>query len=113
MTMTCVVGTRSTAPTSHNRGGLTTTRHDAVQWALRTIARAVGRVVHVVGHQAWFTGGALVAAGLDPLREALYADLVIPHYRAPGRHLFIDVAVGIPALAGEFLRPVEKSSAYW
>ena len=85
--------------TSHNRGGLTTTRHDAVQWALRTIARAVGRVVHVVGHQAWFTGGALVAAGLDPLREALYADLVIPHYRAPGRHLFIDVAVTTPDTA--------------
>ena len=76
-----------------------------MQWALRTIARAVGRVLHVVGHQAciWFTGGAptgaLVAAGLDPLREARYADLVIPHYRAPGRHLFIDVAVTTPETA--------------
>ena len=57
----------------------------------------VRRVVHVVGHQRWFTGAAVAAAGLDPTEgQGLYADLVLPHYRAPGRHLFIDVAVGTP-----------------
>ena len=82
---------------SHNRLSLSTTRHDGLQCGLQLVIRRLRRVVHVVGHQRWFTGAAVAAAGLDPTEgQGLYADLVLPHYRAPGRHLFIDVAVGTP-----------------
>ena len=84
-----------------NRASLWTTRHDAVQHALVTVARAVGRTVHLVGAGSWFSSAALAAAGRGPGtgrsgRGGLRADIVLPHYRAPCRHLYIDVAVTTP-----------------
>ena len=77
-----------------NRAALWTTRHDALQAAVLRVARRVGRVAHAVGRVVWFSGGALAAAGRSA--RGLYADIVVPHYRAPGRHLYVDVAVTTP-----------------
>ena len=79
-----------------NRESLWTVRHDALQYAVQAVARAVGRAAHVVGRQAsWFSGAALAAVGRARDRP-LFADLVLPHYRAPGRHLYVDVAIASP-----------------
>ena len=58
-----------------NRAALWTVRHDALQDALYGVARAVGRVVHVVGRVRWFSSGALAAVG-RAMDRGLYADLV-------------------------------------
>ena len=66
-------------------------------------ARIVGRAAQLVRRRMWFSGAALAAAGrrlsADGEAGGLYADIVLPHYRAPGRHLFIDVAVTDPLSA--------------
>ena len=82
-----------------NRAGLWTTRHDALQWAILAVARMVGRAAHAVGRRNWFSAAALAAAGRD-FDHGLYADIALPHYRAPARHLYVDVAITAPEAGG-------------
>ena len=87
-----------------NSEHLWTERHDVLQDALIWVARVVGQArARAVGRTQWFSYAALAAAGRLPaadaegrLRGGLFADIVLPGYRGPGRHLFVDVAVTAP-----------------
>ena len=94
-----VFGRHPSSCKAGNRHGLWTVRHDALQRSLEWVARSVGRSVRVVGRVRWFSAAALRAAGRT-WDQPLFADLVLPHYRAPGRHLYIDAAVTTPQALG-------------
>ena len=65
-----------------------TVRHDTVQWALIWVLRRLRGNVSAVGKRDMFGSAAMATVG-----RALYADIVAYHWRAPGRHLWVDVAV--------------------
>ena len=79
---------------SGNRSSLWTDRHDALQWAvIWALRRARYAAARAVGRTRLFG-----SAGVTPSGGYLFADLWVPNYRAPGRHLFADVAITDPAV---------------
>ena len=74
-----------------NRGGAWTVRHDALQWALIWVLRRLRGHVAAVGKMDMFGSAARAEAG-----RALHADIVAYHWRSPGRHLWVDVAITTP-----------------
>ena len=75
-----------------NRDGAWTTRHDALQWALVWVLRRLRGQAQAVGKRQMFGSASFTHAG-----RALHADIVSYHWRGPGRHLWVDVAVATPA----------------
>ena len=81
-----------------NRNGLWTVRHDALQLMLVHVVRLLGYAVQSVsvGAGNWFG-----AAGYSPAKNSYKrADVVLPHYLGPGRHMFLDTAVACPSAGG-------------
>ena len=77
-----------------NRSSLWTDRHDALQWAIIwALRRARYAAARAVGRTRLFG-----SAGVTTTGGYLFADLWVPNYRAPGRHLFADVAITDPAV---------------
>ena len=77
-----------------NRENAWTVRHDTVQWALIWVLRRLRGNVSAVGKRDMFGSAAMATVG-----RALHADIVAYHWRAPGRHLWVDVAVTTPDTA--------------
>ena len=69
-------------------------RHDTVQWALIWVLRRLRGNVSAVVKRDMFGSAAMATVG-----RALHADIVAYHWRAPGRHLWVDVAVTTPDTA--------------
>ena len=81
-----------------NRASLWTIRHDALQLMLVHVVRLLGYAVQScsVGAGNWFG-----AAGWDGAKRSYKrADVVLPHYLGPGRHMFLDTAITDPAAGG-------------
>ena len=81
-----------------NRNGLWTVRHDALQLMLIHVVRLLGYATQSVsvGAGNWFG-----AAGYSPAKGTYKrADVVLPHYLGPGRHMFLDAAVCAPEAGG-------------
>ena len=81
-----------------NRGGLWTVRHDALQLMVVHVVRMLGYAVQScsVGAGNWFG-----AAGWDGAKRSYKrADVVLPHFLGPGRHMFLDTAITDPAAGG-------------
>jgi hypothetical protein len=90
-----------------NRHGLWTVRHDAFQLMLIHVVRLLGYAVQScsVGAGNWFG-----AAGWDPVKGTYKrADVVLPHFLGPGRHMFLDTAITDPATQAALNAP--RSSA--
>ena len=66
-----------------------TIQHDAVQSALLWVCRVVGLAAAAVAGQGNYLGTAGYTASGGQLRP----DIAVWHYRAPSRHLFLDVAM--------------------
>ena len=91
-----------------NRKGLWTMRHNALELMLVHVVRLLGYAVQScsVGSGNWFG-----TAGFDPVTKTYKrADVVLPHYLGPGRHLFLDTAITDPASIGA-LRATPSSAA--
>ena len=74
-------------------------RHDALQWALIWVLRRLRGHVAAVGKMDMFGSAARAEAG-----RALHADIVAYHWRSPGRHLWVDVAITTPDTREAFWR---------
>ena len=90
-----VLGRHPSVCPSGNRSGLWTDRHDALQWAIIwALRRARYAAARAVGRARLFG-----SAGVTTTGGYLFADLWVPNYRAPGRHLFSDVSITDPAVS--------------
>ena len=74
-----------------NRASMFTVRHDALQSALLWVYRTVGLAASAVQGASYLGTAGYTASG-----GQLRPDIAVWHYRAPSRHMFLDVAVTDP-----------------
>jgi hypothetical protein len=80
-----------------NRWGLWTVRHDAFEMATTHALRRAGRraITCSRGSGNWFGAAAIRQGAKSGYKRA---DIVLPNFYGPGRHLFIDNAITDPAV---------------
>ena len=70
-------------------------RHDGLQRGAQTALQFSQTTVLPIRGQHWFGSAGCVASSARP-GSYRRGDLILPHYRATGSHVIVDVAVGDP-----------------